>query len=74
MSSLTFATGASKARDTAQGPPRRAGVVLPPLGDAEQVPVMVRARLWDGMLGANRSHSRSYGEDLERRMADEDAI
>ena len=22
-------------------------------------------------LGANRSHSRSYGEDLQRRMADE---
>ena len=27
-----------------------------------------------GRLGANRSHSRSYGEDLQRRMADEDAI
>ncbi len=25
-------------------------------------------------LGANRSHSQSYGEDLQRRMADEDAI
>ena len=25
-------------------------------------------------LGANRSHSRSYGEYLQRRMADEDAI
>ena len=25
-------------------------------------------------LGANRSHSRSYGEDLQRRMVDEDAI
>ena len=25
-------------------------------------------------LDANRSHSRSYGEDLQRRMADEDAI
>ena len=25
-------------------------------------------------LGANRSHSRSYGEDLQRRMADEGAI
>ena len=27
-----------------------------------------------GRLGANRSHSRSYGEDLQRRMVDEDAI
>jgi len=27
-----------------------------------------------GRLGANRSHSRSYGEDLQRRMADEGAI
>jgi len=25
-------------------------------------------------LGANRSHSRSYGEDWQRRMADEGAI
>ena len=25
-------------------------------------------------LGANHSHSRSYGEDLQRRMADEGAI
>ena len=25
-------------------------------------------------LGANRSHSRSYGEDLQRRMADEGTI
>ena len=25
-------------------------------------------------LGANRSHSRRYGEDLQRRLADEDAI
>ena len=25
-------------------------------------------------LGANRSHSRRYGEDLQRRMAGEDAI
>ncbi len=25
-------------------------------------------------LGANRSHSQSYGEDLQRRMADEDTI
>jgi len=24
--------------------------------------------------GANRSHSRSYGEDLQRSMADKDAI
>ena len=27
-----------------------------------------------GRLGANRSHSRRYGEDLQRRMVDEDAI
>ena len=25
-------------------------------------------------LGANHSHSRSYGADLQRRMADEGAI
>ena len=25
-------------------------------------------------LGANHSHSRSYGEDLQRRMPDEGAI
>ena len=36
MSSLTFATGAAKARDTAQGPPRRAGVVPLPRARSAQ--------------------------------------
>ena len=27
-----------------------------------------------GRLGANRSHSLSYGEDLQQRMVDEGAI
>jgi len=27
----------------------------------------VRDADWDGLQGANRSHSRSYGEDLQRR-------
>ena len=30
-----------------------------------------RALLRDGMQGANRSHSRSYGEDLQRRRPPE---
>ena len=32
---------------------------------------MTRAVLRDGMQGANRSHSGSYGEDLQRRRPPE---
>lgn len=35
-------------------------------GDAEQVSATRRALMGDGLQGANRSHSRSYGEDLQR--------
>ncbi len=33
--------------------------------------MMMRAVHRDGMQGANRSHSRSYGEDLQRRRPPE---
>ena len=36
-------------------------------GDAAQVPARACASLWDGLQGANHSHSPSYGEDLQRR-------
>ena len=29
---------------------------------------MARTLLWGGLQDANRSHSRSYGEDLQRRI------
>ena len=37
--------------------------------NAETVPVMLRATVWDDQQGANHSHSKSYGEDLQRSWA-----
>mgnify|MGYP001124209785 CR=1 FL=1 len=49
-------------------PPHRDSSVFgaPGQGDAEQVPAMARAMVWDGMQGASHSDGRSYREDLQR--------